>query len=182
MIIEELRQRIILKTGLSNITPRDCHYISMDIYESLNRNISVTTLKRVFGFAKSKYLPSKYTIAILNDYVDQPVSISISSIPESEHIRSFILPPETSSFQLSDDIGLHPQIMVLDALDVLLKNNQESSPLIIAGKCLGMVYFKDLIRFLTSEDKMNGTLYHKFNFSLQSAINLLQTGNVGAML
>lgn len=65
MITEELRQQIILKTGLSNITPRDCHYISTDIYESLNRNISVTTLKRVFGFAKSPYLPSKYTIAIL---------------------------------------------------------------------------------------------------------------------
>ncbi|WP_316819336.1 hypothetical protein [Pedobacter nyackensis] len=174
MIAEELRQRIILKTGLSNITPRDCQYISTSINESLNRHISVTTLKRVFGFTKSSHHPSKYTIATLNDYVNQPGAISASGSSDNEQVYSFILPNNVSLFQLNDEAGLHPQRMVLDALDVLLKNNQENSPLIVAGRCVGIVYVKDLISFLASADKMYGTLYHKFNFSLQSAIDLLQ--------
>lgn len=172
MITEELKQRIALKAGVANITPRDCHYISQEIFETLNRNVSVTTLKRVFGFTKSSHHPSKYTIATLSDYADQPATVTNGTNHELTH--SFILQQGVSLFELNDEVGLHPQRMVLEALDILLKKDRENSPVVIAGKCVGIVYVKDLIRFLASDDKMYGTLYHKFNFSLQSAIDLLQ--------
>jgi CBS domain-containing protein len=173
MNVEELKRQIILKAGLINITPRDCRQISEEIQDSINKKISVTTLKRVFGFAKSAHYPSKYTIATLNDYVDRLVSLSTLGIAHNPHICSFILDQGAFLFELNDEIGLHPQRLVLDAIDTLLKNDKENLPVIINGKCIGIVYVKDLISFLASNDKMYGTLYHKFNFSLQSAIDML---------
>lgn len=174
MDVEELKQQIILKTGLTNITPRDCRHIALEIQESLNRRISVTTLKRVFGFAKSSHCLSKYTIATLNDYVDQLVSLSTLGIVQNPQICSFILDQGSYLFELNDEMGLHPQRLVLEAIDTLLKKDQENLPVIINGKCIGIVYVKDLISFLASNDEMYGTLYHKFNFSLKTAIDMLK--------
>lgn len=174
MIAEELKQRIILKTGLSSITPRDCSYISQGIYKTLKRNVSVTTLKRAFGFTKSSHSPSKYTITTLNDYAPFPIPTLMPCTIGNERVHSFILQQGISFFELNDEVGLHPKRSLIEALDVLLKNNQENSPVVIAGKCVGIVYIKDLIRFLASDDKMYGTLYHKFNFTLENTIDLLQ--------
>lgn len=173
MNVEELKQQIILKTGLNHITPRDCKYLATEIQESLNKKISVTTLKRVFGFTKSVHYPSKYTMATLKDYVDQLVSLSTLGKDHHPQVYSFILQQGSCFFELNDEMGLHPERLVLDAIDTLLKNDLENSPVIINGKCIGIVYIKDLIRFLASDDKMYGTLYHKFNFSLKSAIEML---------
>lgn len=160
MDVEELKQQIILKTGLTNITPRDCRHIALEIQKSLNRRISVTTLKRVFGFAKSPHCLSKYTITTLNDYVDQLVPLSTLEKAQKPKICSFIL-DEESYLELNDGMGLHPQRLVPNEIDTLLKKDQENLPVIINGKCIGVVYAKDLISFLVSNDKMYGTLYHK---------------------
>jgi|GEM_PF-4079779 len=174
MSVEELKQQIILKTGLTSITSRDCRDIAQGIDKSLKRKISVTTLKRVFGFAKSLHHPSKYTLATLNDYVDQLVSFStVRIVPKPYKGYSFTLEQGAYLFELNDEIGLHPQRLVLEAVDILLKSDRENSPIVINGKCVGIVYVKDLIGFLASDDKMYGTLYHKLNFSLQSAIDML---------
>jgi len=128
----------------------------------------------VFGFAKSSYCLSKYTIATLNDYVDQLVSLSLLEIAHNPQICSFILDQGSYLFELNDEMGLHPQQLVLDAIDTLLKNGQENLPVITDGKCIGIVYLKDLISFLASNDKMYGTLCQKFNFSLKIAIDMLK--------
>ncbi|MNY45409.1 hypothetical protein D3C86_1805070 [compost metagenome] len=86
---------------------------------------------------------------------------------------SFVTEKESYSEAFNDQPGLNPKQLVLEALEILLKQDQEFLPLTERGKCVGMVYTRDLIYFLGCEDQMYGTLYHKFNFDLYSAIAVL---------
>ncbi len=52
---------------------KDCQILSLSIRQKTKRQISVTTLKRLFGIVPSRYNPSKYTLdslAIYLDYLD----------------------------------------------------------------------------------------------------------------
>nr|WP_121273852.1 hypothetical protein [Pedobacter schmidteae] len=174
MIVEELKQRIILKAGLTNITGRDCRKIALGINQSLNKRISVTTLKRVFGFIKSTHQPSRYTIATLKDYADQPVHLPTSELSSSQPVLSFMTKKGTYLLELDDENGLHPQQLVLEAIEILRRSDDKFLPLVTRGKCVGVVYFKDLESFLAIDENVGGTLFHKFNFSVQSAIDIMQ--------
>lgn len=89
-------------------------------------------------------------------------------------ILSFIT-EEGSCLSESDDlICLHPDQLVLEGVETLLKHNREFLLLVVNGKCAGMVYVKDLIYFLTCDDQKYGTLFHKFNFTLHTAIVVLR--------
>lgn len=161
---DELKRRILLKTGLTNITSGDCVKIAARIKECLDKKVSVTTLKRVFGFAKVKHSFSKYTLATLVDYVNsEDVDLSLE------------LASAKSVFSATFDclISLHPKQLVLEALEVLLKYDQESLPIVDRGKQIGVVYTKELIYFLTCNEAKYGTLFHKLNFDLHTAIVIL---------
>lgn len=181
MIYDDLRKRVLLKSGLTNITSRDCEQIAIGINRTLNRHISVTTLKRVFGFAKKQHSFSKYTLATLRDYVNaedlfisnQMSEVLVSKPDEGILILSFVTGKESYSEAFNGQICLNPKQLVLEALEILLKQDQEFLPLAERGKCVGMVYTRDLIYFLGCDDHMYGTLYHKFNFDLYSAIAIL---------
>jgi hypothetical protein len=180
MIAEELKHRVLLKTGLADITSSDCQRIAVEINKHLNKHVSVTTLKRVFGFAKSVHHFSKYTIAALSDYAGsdfflstQVSYISMSNLFADMKIRSFITEEGSCLSESADLICLHPNQLVLEGLEMLLKHDRECLPLVKKGKCAGMVYVKDLIYFLTCDDQKYGTLFHKFNFTLQTAIVVL---------
>jgi len=64
----ELRSKICIKAGLRSITPADCKRISLEINKETSRNVSETTLKRLFGFANAKFNFSRYTISSLFEY------------------------------------------------------------------------------------------------------------------
>lgn len=59
---EILKAAVIERSGFKSISPSDCRLISIKIYEATKQSISETTLKRVFGFAYSKFRPSLFTI------------------------------------------------------------------------------------------------------------------------
>lgn len=67
--LPELKRLILVKSGIRVISPSDCKAISISIQKELKKNISETTLKRLFGFAESKHDFSKFTINTLNEYV-----------------------------------------------------------------------------------------------------------------
>ncbi|TDO19617.1 NACHT domain-containing protein [Pedobacter duraquae] len=70
-ILNELKSLILLKTGIRSITPADCKRISIEISKTLNKNVSETTIKRLFGFAVVKHKFSKFTLTTLSEYVDK---------------------------------------------------------------------------------------------------------------
>jgi hypothetical protein len=62
---EKLKSCVLDAAGLANITPCDCKTISNQILTKTKQRISETTLKRVYGFAYSKFKPSLFTIDVL---------------------------------------------------------------------------------------------------------------------
>lgn len=68
-ILNELKGLILIKTGIRTITPADCKRISIEISKTLNKNVSETTIKRLFGFAVVKHNFSKFTLTTLSEYV-----------------------------------------------------------------------------------------------------------------
>lgn len=68
--LNELKSLILLKCGIRFITPADCKRISIEISRHLNKNVSETTIKRLFGFAVVKHKFSTFTLTTLAEYVD----------------------------------------------------------------------------------------------------------------
>ena len=68
--LNELKRLILLKCGIKFITPADCKRISIEISRHLNKNVSETTIKRLFGFAVVKHKFSNFTLTTLAEYVD----------------------------------------------------------------------------------------------------------------
>jgi len=70
--LNELRNLILMKVGITIISPSDCQQIALAISKELNKTISKTTIKRLFGFASVKHNFSKFTINTLLEFVDNP--------------------------------------------------------------------------------------------------------------
>ncbi|MDO7744478.1 MAG: hypothetical protein MUP99_11910, partial [Pedobacter sp.] len=68
--LSELKRLILLKSNIRFITPADCKRISIEISKRLNKNVSETTVKRLFGFAAVKHRFSNFTLTTLAEYVD----------------------------------------------------------------------------------------------------------------
>ncbi|WP_442589041.1 NACHT domain-containing protein [Pedobacter sp. AW31-3R] len=81
--LNDLRHLILLKSGIKFITPADCKRISIEISRQLNKNVSETTIKRLFGFAVVKHKFSNFTLTTIAEYVDEG-SIKQSMLPERE--------------------------------------------------------------------------------------------------
>ncbi|MCD0486659.1 hypothetical protein LPB86_00345 [Pedobacter sp. MC2016-14] len=69
--INELKSLILSKLDIRAITPGDCKRISIEITKTLNKTVSETTIKRLFGFAVAKHNFSRFTLTTLFEYVDQ---------------------------------------------------------------------------------------------------------------
>ena len=67
---EKLKTKLILKSGFERLLPSECKALSDRIFEKTNKRISETTLKRVYGFAHSKFNPSLFTIDAMAQYCD----------------------------------------------------------------------------------------------------------------
>lgn len=68
--LQELKSLILSKLGIRFITPADCKRISIEISKHLNKNVSETTIKRLYGFAVVKHKFSTFTLTTLAEYVD----------------------------------------------------------------------------------------------------------------
>lgn len=66
--LEILKQAVLANSGLKSVAPGDCKLISFKIFEATRQSVSETTLKRVYGFAYSKFRPSLFTIDVMARY------------------------------------------------------------------------------------------------------------------
>lgn len=67
-VFEQLKQEVLDKAGLSIITPSDCQSLALKISKQTKKQISDTTIKRIYGFALSSSVPSLYTLNLLAEY------------------------------------------------------------------------------------------------------------------
>jgi hypothetical protein len=87
---ELLKSKVQFLSGLETVSPADCKIISCLIYKKTKYNISETTIKRIYGFALSRFHPSQFTLEALciycnyngwDDFCNQ--QIYSSSVPGS---------------------------------------------------------------------------------------------------
>lgn len=67
---DSLKSRVLAVGGYKSISPSDCKVLSLLIYKKTNHQLSETTLKRVYGFAYSKFKPSLFTLDAMAQYCD----------------------------------------------------------------------------------------------------------------
>lgn len=67
---EGLKKSVLLVAGVANIAPADCKTLETSILEKTKQRVSETTLKRIYGFAYSKFNPSMFTLNTLARYCD----------------------------------------------------------------------------------------------------------------
>lgn len=192
MISEELKLKIRLKTGLKAITPRDCAAIAGQISCTTNRYISTSTIKRIFGFARKEFRFSNYTFTTLDLYVkekndiylsanqqtnicisDDPSYLPIRNLEGNMKIGSVITKAWFHPSPLKNNRCLHPEQLVFVAIKMMTEHQDESLPVYEYGKCIGIVYLKDLLYFIEADDPDQSLRYHKLNFDLQSALVML---------
>ena len=80
--LTELKTLILNKARIPAITPGDCKNISREISKDLNKSVSETTLKRLFGFASMHHHFSTYTLTALSEYAGKK-SVSYNGLSAS---------------------------------------------------------------------------------------------------
>ncbi|AYL96440.1 NACHT domain-containing protein [Mucilaginibacter celer] len=63
-----LKKELTEKADMAYITPADCKALSLALFNKTQKSISETTLKRIFGFAYSKFTPSLFTMNALAEF------------------------------------------------------------------------------------------------------------------
>lgn len=69
MIDARAKQKIEAKLGLPIRYPKDCDALAESIYTNCHKNISPSTLKRLFGFVKNIKQPHLHTLDVVANYV-----------------------------------------------------------------------------------------------------------------
>jgi two-component system sensor histidine kinase VicK len=63
-----IKSLVLSVAGISAVTPSACRFISSAIFKTTNVRLSETTIKRLYGFAISKFAPSYFTLNTLATY------------------------------------------------------------------------------------------------------------------
>lgn len=94
-----LKKQILEKSSISVPTPADCKKIALLISKAVSRNVSETTIKRLFGFARTTHNFSKYTITALHEYVGEEAEFGeVESCKTEKRIE--LLQAETKAISL----------------------------------------------------------------------------------
>ncbi|WP_461449486.1 hypothetical protein [Mucilaginibacter sp.] len=65
---DNLKKLVLVVAQFRNLSPSDCKTLSLLIFKKTNQQVSETTLKRVYGFAYSKFKPSLFTMDAMARY------------------------------------------------------------------------------------------------------------------
>ncbi|MGI4803129.1 MAG: hypothetical protein ACRYFL_00045 [Janthinobacterium lividum] len=63
-----LKDCVLATAGIKQLIPSECQKLSTFIFTSTKKTVSETTLKRIYGFAVSKFKPSPFTLQALAEY------------------------------------------------------------------------------------------------------------------
>jgi hypothetical protein len=65
---EQLKQCLLEHIGIAQVAAADCAYISAAIYKKIKKQLSETTVKRVYGFASYEFKPSAFTLNAMAEF------------------------------------------------------------------------------------------------------------------
>jgi len=65
---EDLKQYVLIEANINYVASYECRKLSTCIERKLNKKISVTTIKRIYGFAQSKFDPSAFTLDTMSQF------------------------------------------------------------------------------------------------------------------
>jgi len=87
-IWDSLKKRILSLSEIESIEPKDCKILSLSISQKTKKEISETTLKRIFGFAASHFEASFYTRNVLAKFCGYTDWSSYKSSVAGEEVNS----------------------------------------------------------------------------------------------
>ncbi|MBE7176628.1 MAG: hypothetical protein INR69_09505 [Mucilaginibacter polytrichastri] len=67
-VFERLKAEVLAVAGYSFLSAADCRSLSVQIHARTRKNISDTTLKRIYGHATSRFKPSAFTLDVLAEF------------------------------------------------------------------------------------------------------------------
>lgn len=68
LTLAQLKKLVLERAGIGCMAPGECKQLALDISSKTRKQISDTTLKRVYGFACSSFNPSLFTLNALAEY------------------------------------------------------------------------------------------------------------------
>lgn len=83
----QLKHEISRISGIPRVMSADCRRLSVEIRKTTHKQISETTLKRIYGFASTRFNPSSFTLNTLSEYCghgswDDFLSVASDEAPE----------------------------------------------------------------------------------------------------
>lgn len=113
MITVAIRQKIEARYGKPLRYSKDCDGLANSINKSCHERVSVTTLKRLFGFAKSVEQPRLYTLDVVAAYIGyKDWSSLLANIEKTENISVQATKPKQVEVFSNDIHLLHHQISI----------------------------------------------------------------------
>lgn len=85
-------------------------------------------------------------------------------------VKSVINAKKTYNQFKKANIRIDSEQMVVSVLEIMLIHKEYVLPVFEAGKCIGVVYFKDLIFFLAQDIEKADLFVHKLNYTVENAI------------
>src|SRR5688572_3444682 len=70
-------------------------------------------------------------------------------------------------------VVLHSEQLVVEVIGIMLKEELYTMPVFYNKKHIGLVRFKDLISFLTHEERGENLIFHKMNYSIESVMVMM---------
>ncbi|OKS88474.1 hypothetical protein [Mucilaginibacter polytrichastri] len=108
--LENLKQCLLDTAGITSVTPSIFRDLSSQIYKSTKKQVSDSTLKRIFGFAAYTFQPSLYTLNVLAEFCDvaswaEFCSKNKQSSPAA--IKSAAAPTESDILYKASELSQH---------------------------------------------------------------------------
>ncbi|MGZ3759804.1 MAG: hypothetical protein ACXVAY_12985 [Mucilaginibacter sp.] len=90
LYFEKLKYLVIQSIDTKQMLPSDCKLLSASIFKATGKSISETTLKRLFGFARSNFKPSGFTLNTLSQFCgfDNWEAFCNIAVPVAESVSS----------------------------------------------------------------------------------------------
>ncbi|HMI02941.1 MAG TPA: hypothetical protein VK541_10695 [Pedobacter sp.] len=124
---EDLKHKVKSKAGIDHLIASDCKRIANDIFETTQKRVSETTLKRFFGFASLKYALSGYTLSVLTAYTETNCSVTITTKINPSKAKRKVA--DDIKFDLEDGALQSNQCFGKSDLEKLKESEQKNLPI-----------------------------------------------------
>jgi CBS domain-containing protein len=92
-------------------------------------------------------------------------------------IKSVINAKKTFNHFKKARVRIDSEQMIMSVLEVMITSKEFVLPVFEGGKCIGVVYFKDIVLFLAQNLEDADLFVHKLNYTVESAVQIMMRIN-----